>query len=89
MLAETYVRVEGVFPLIGVGGINSGAAAVAKFRAGASLIQVCSGFVFRGFELVDEIKKALLDTLAIDGLDNLADIVGTDAASMTAEPWPQ
>lgn len=89
MLAETYVRVEGVFPLIGVGGIDSGAAAVAKFRAGASLIQVCSGFVFRGFELVDEIKKALLDTLAIDGLDNLADIVGTDAASMTAEPWPQ
>ena len=35
MLAETYVRVEGVFPLIGVGGIDSGNAALAKFRAGA------------------------------------------------------
>src|SRR5208282_2428874 len=34
MLAETYVRVEGVFPLIGAGGIDSGAAALARIRAG-------------------------------------------------------
>ena len=43
MLAETYVRVEGVFPLIGAGGIDTGAAAVAKFRAGASLISALLG----------------------------------------------
>ena len=48
MLAETYVRVEGVFPLIGAGGIDSGASALGKIRAGASLIQVYSGLVFRG-----------------------------------------
>ena len=36
MLAETYVRAEGAFPLIGVGGIDSGAAALAKIRAGAT-----------------------------------------------------
>ena len=40
MLAETYVRVENAFPLIGVGGINSGETALAKIRAGASLVQV-------------------------------------------------
>src|SRR5262249_51066924 len=34
MLAETYVRVEGAFPLIGAGGIDSGAAAFAKIKAG-------------------------------------------------------
>ena len=34
MLAETYVRAEGAFPLIGVGGIDSGAAAFAKIKAG-------------------------------------------------------
>ena len=51
MLAETYVRVEGVFPLIGAGGIDSGATALAKIRAGASLIQVYSGLVFRGLGL--------------------------------------
>ena len=60
MLAETYVRVEGVFPLIGAGGIDSGATALAKFRAGASLIQLYSGLVFRGLGLVGEIKAALL-----------------------------
>ena len=37
MLAETYVRAEGAFPLIGVGGIDSGAAALGKIRAGADL----------------------------------------------------
>jgi dihydroorotate dehydrogenase len=89
MLAETYVRVEGVFPLIGAGGIDSGAAALAKFRAGASLVQLYSALVFRGLGLVSEIKAALLAVLDRDRLDNLNDLVGTDAAAVTAEPWPQ
>ncbi len=89
MLAETYVRVEGVFPLIGAGGIDSGAAAVAKFRAGASLIQLYSALVFRGLGLVGEIKSALIAALDRDRLDNLNDLVGTDAAAVTAEPWPE
>ncbi len=48
MLAETYVRVEGAFPLVGVGGIDSGEAALAKIRAGACLIQLYSALVFQG-----------------------------------------
>ena len=48
MLAETYVRVEGAFPLVGVGGIDSGATALAKIRAGACLVQVYCALVFRG-----------------------------------------
>jgi dihydroorotate dehydrogenase len=89
MLAETYVRVEGVFPLIGAGGIDSGAAALAKFRAGASLVQLYSALVFRGLGLVAEIKAALLAALDRDRLDNLNDLVGADAAAVTAEPWPE
>ena len=88
ILAETYVRVEGVFPLIGAGGIDSGAAAVAKFRAGASLIQLYSALVFRGLGLVAEIKAALLDALTRDNLPSLTELVGVDAAAVTAEPWP-
>ena len=88
MLAETYVRVEGVFPLVGAGGIDSGATALAKIRAGASLIQLYSGLVFRGVGLVAEIKAALLAALERDGQMSLVDYVGTDAASVTAEPWP-
>jgi dihydroorotate dehydrogenase len=88
MLAETYVRVEDVFPLIGAGGIDSGATALAKIRAGASLIQVYSGLVFRGLALVAEIKKALVAALEADGQDNLHEIIGADAAAVTAESWP-
>ena len=88
MLAETYVRVEGVFQLIGAGGIDSGAAALLKIRAGASLLQLYSALTFSGLGLVAEIKAALVAALDCDNLDNLGDLVGADAASVTAEPWP-
>ena len=88
MLAETYVRVEGRFPLIGVGGIDSGAAAFAKIKAGATLIQLYTGLVFRGLRLVSEIKTELIDFLRLGRHDALSDAVGVDAAAMTAEPWP-
>ncbi len=88
ILAETYVRVEGVFPLIGAGGIDSGASALAKIRAGASLLQLYSGLVFRGLGLIAEIKAALLAALDRERQSGLADHVGADAAAVTAEPWP-
>jgi dihydroorotate dehydrogenase len=88
MLAETYVRVEGVFPLIGAGGIDSGVTALGKIRAGASLIQVYSGLVFRGLGLIAEIKNTLLEALETEGQDNLQDFIGADAAAVTAEEWP-
>jgi dihydroorotate dehydrogenase len=88
MLAETYVRAEGAFPLIGVGGIDSGAAALIKIRAGADLLQLYSGLIFRGLGLVSEIKAEILRTLQQGGTEKLAEIVGADAAAMTAEPWP-
>jgi dihydroorotate dehydrogenase len=89
MLAETYVRVEGVFPLIGAGGIDSGVAALGKIRAGASLIQLYSGLAFHGLALAAEIKEALLAALEQDGKSDLSDYVGADAAAVTAEEWPQ
>ena len=88
MLAETYVRVEGVFPLIGAGGIDSGKAALARIRAGASLLQIYSALVFRGLALVTEIKATLLAALENGSLDSLTEFVGVDAAAVTAEPWP-
>jgi dihydroorotate dehydrogenase len=88
MLAETYVRVEGVFPLVGVGGIDSGQAALQKIRAGATLIQIYSGLVFRGLRLLGEIKTTLVAALERDRLNSLKDYVGADAASVTAEEWP-
>jgi dihydroorotate dehydrogenase len=88
MVAETYVRVEGAFPLVGVGGIDSGGAALTKIRAGASLIQLYSALVYKGLGLIDNIKNDLSSTLLRTGRDSLSEIVGADAATITAEDWP-
>jgi dihydroorotate dehydrogenase len=89
MLAETYVRVEGAFPLIGVGGIDSGATALAKIRAGASLLQLYSALVFHGLRLIASIKSDLSNELSRGGHASLDELVGADAAAMTAEKWPE
>jgi dihydroorotate dehydrogenase len=88
MVAETFVRAEGAFPLVGAGGIDSGGAALTKIRAGASLIQLYSSLIYKGLGLVDEIKNDLASTLLRTGRDSLSEIVGADAATITAEDWP-
>jgi dihydroorotate dehydrogenase len=88
MVAETYVRAEGAFALVGVGGIDSGGAALTKIRAGASLIQLYSSLIYKGLGLVDAIKNDLSSTLLRTGRDSLSEIVGADAATITAEDWP-
>jgi len=89
MLAETYVRVEGAFPLVGVGGIHDGESALAKIKAGACVVQLYSALVFRGLGLIGAIKRHLLDALARGQHAGLAELVGADAAAMTAERWPE
>jgi dihydroorotate dehydrogenase len=88
MLAETFVRVERAFPLIGVGGIDSGVAALDKIRAGAALVQLYSSLVYRGTGLVAEIEGHLLAAIRAGQISSLAAAVGVDAAARTAEPWP-
>lgn len=50
---------DGALPIIGVGGIMSGADAVEKIEAGASLVQLYTGLVYRGPELVAECARAV------------------------------
>jgi dihydroorotate dehydrogenase len=88
MMAETYVRTESAFPLIGVGGIDTGGAALTKIRAGATLIQLYSSLIYKGLGLVHDIKRDLASTLLRTGRDSLSEIVGADAAAITAEDWP-
>jgi dihydroorotate dehydrogenase len=59
---ETLARhLQGALPIIAVGGIFSGADAVEKLRAGAVLVQVYTGLVYRGPGLVAECRRAILD----------------------------
>jgi len=52
-------RLQGTLPIIGVGGILSGADAVEKVASGASLVQVYSGLIYKGPQLIRDICKAL------------------------------
>ena len=88
MLAETFVRGEGAFPVVGVGGINSGATAIAKIKAGATLLQLYSALIYHGIGLVSEIKTDLTAALKRGHRNSLASMVGSDAAAITAESWP-
>jgi dihydroorotate dehydrogenase len=75
-LAEMYRLTKGRLPLIGCGGVQTGADAYAKIRAGASLVQVYSALVFDGPDLVRRVKYELAGLLRADGFVRVADAVG-------------
>ena len=77
VLARTAQRVEGAFPLIGVGGVDSAEAALAKLRAGASLIQLYSAMVYKGPGLVGTVKSGLVKEARRVGIANISALVGT------------
>ncbi len=78
ILRRMYRLTEGRLPLIGVGGVASGADAYAKIRAGASLVQLYSALVFEGPGLVRRIKRELLACLERDGLPSVSAAIGLD-----------
>ena len=69
---------EGKLPLIGAGGVDSGARAYAKIRAGASLVQLYSALVYRGPGLADAIRRDLVARLRADGFRSVGEAVGVD-----------
>lgn len=60
VISFLYKKSGGSFPIIGVGGIHSPEDAMEKLKAGASLVQLWTGFVYEGPALVKRINKALL-----------------------------
>lgn len=59
VIAALAKELDGELPIIGVGGISSGADAVEKIAAGASLVQVYTGFIYQGPELIKDIVGSL------------------------------
>lgn len=66
----------GRLPLIGVGGIGSGADAYARIRAGASAVQLYSALIYEGPGLVGRIKRDLAARLRADGFSMLSEAIG-------------
>ena len=78
VISDLYQLVGRDIPLIGVGGIATGADAYARIRAGASLVQIYSALVFDGPYLAARIAAELADLLERDGFKSVAAAVGAD-----------
>jgi dihydroorotate dehydrogenase len=65
-------------PVVGVGGVSTAKGAYRKIRAGASLVQLYTGLVYRGPSIARDINRGLLDLLERDGFDSIEDAVGAD-----------
>lgn len=76
VLSEIYRLTEGRIPLIGVGGVSSGADAYAKIRAGASLVQLYSALVYDGPRLITRVTRDLAQLLKRDGYGAVSEAVG-------------
>ncbi|XP_050449895.1 dihydroorotate dehydrogenase (quinone)-like [Cataglyphis hispanica] len=78
IISDMYRRTHGSIPIIGVGGIFSGADAYVKIKAGASLVQLYTSYVFNGPPIVVKIKKELCKILETNGFSSVADAIGKD-----------
>jgi dihydroorotate dehydrogenase len=67
-------------PLIGVGGIDSAQTAWERMAAGASLVQLYTGWIYGGPALVPEILEGLVDQLERHGLSHVGEAVGSGLA---------
>jgi dihydroorotate dehydrogenase len=79
MVADLYRRTRGRMPLVGVGGVMSGEDAWQMIRAGASLVQVYTGFVYGGPGFVRQVHRHLLRRLEESGRASIEEVVGEGA----------
>jgi dihydroorotate dehydrogenase len=82
VLARAFLLAEGRLVLVGVGGVSSGEQALAKIRAGASLVQLYTGFAYAGPALIPRLKRELAAGLRGRGFQRVQDAVGSDAAHL-------
>ena len=71
-------RLAPTLPIVGVGGISCVADVVERMRAGATLVQLYTGFIYGGPALPAEILHGLGDYLDREGLRSIGEIVGTE-----------
>ena len=78
LISKFYKILNGRIKIIGVGGVDSCKSAYKKFLAGANYVQLYTGMVFRGPNIVNMIKKELKEILSKDGVKNFSEIVGNN-----------
>ena len=76
LIKKFYNLLKGKTQIIGVGGVDSGKSAYKKFQSGANYVQLYTGMVFQGPNIVRKIKKELKELLVKDGVKNFQEIIG-------------
>lgn len=79
-LKDMYRFTDGKIPLIGVGGVASAEQAYAKILSGASLVQLYTGLIYKGFGLVPHILSGVKELMQRDGFTQIQDAVGKGAS---------
>ncbi len=79
LLSYIHKKEKSRFVLIGCGGIFTAEDAYKKIRAGASLVQMITGMIFEGPQVISEINRGLVKLLDRDGFNNVNEAVGVDA----------
>lgn len=77
MIAHMYQRTQGRYVIIGCGGIFSASDAYKKITLGASLVQMITGMIFEGPQVISEINQGLATLLKADGFATIAEAVGS------------
>ncbi len=77
-VAHIYRQTRGRLPIIGVGGVFDAQDAYDKIKAGASAVQIYTGWVYEGPGAVKRINKGLLRLLECDGSSHISQAVGAD-----------
>ncbi len=78
LIAHVFKQKGTKYVIIGCGGIFSAQDAYGKIRAGASLVQLITGMIFEGPQLIGEINRGLVDLLKKDGFSSLSEAIGAD-----------
>jgi len=76
LINKFYKNLKNKIKIIGVGGVDSGLSAYKKFLSGADLIQLYTGMVYKGPNIVNLIKNDLSELLLKDGVKNFKEIIG-------------
>ena len=79
LIKKFYKELNKKITIIGVGGVDSGKSAFEKITAGANVIQLYTGMVYKGPGVVKEIKKELISILKNNKIKNISDAIGINA----------
>ena len=78
LIRYIYSKTKGEFVIIGCGGISNAQDAYVKIRNGASLVQLITGMIFEGPQLISDINLGLVKLMKRDGFENISEVIGVD-----------